>query len=142
MRRAILALLAVAIATVVLVGAKHRPGVRPPPPPAAHRSGVVAAGVAARLLPGTYTGSVERTPHGKVQVRVVVVAGRIVDVTVLQIPLGGRSTEINRAVVPVLREEALAAQNAKIDTVSGATNTSRAYARSLQAALNAAAHVR
>jgi len=35
-----------------------------------------------------------------------------------------------------LREEALQSQNAKIDTVSGATITSQAYAQSLQAAID------
>ena len=46
-----------------------------------------------------------------------------------------RSAEISQYVAPVLRSEALAAQGAQIDTVSGATYTSDAYAQSLQAAL-------
>ena len=39
---------------------------------------------------------------------------------------------------PTLRREALAAQSAKIDTVSGATYTSEGYRQSLQAAIDAA----
>jgi uncharacterized protein with FMN-binding domain len=38
----------------------------------------------------------------------------------------------------VLRQETLAAQNAGIDTVSGATVTSDGYLQSLQSALDAA----
>jgi uncharacterized protein with FMN-binding domain len=41
------------------------------------------------------------------------------------------------AAVPVLIEETLKAQSAKIDTVSGATITSDAYVQSLQAAIDA-----
>lgn len=59
--------------------------------------------------------------------------------TALELPSGdGRSQRISQAVAPILREEALAAQDAPIDLVSGATYTSRAYASSLQAALDAA----
>jgi uncharacterized protein with FMN-binding domain len=41
-------------------------------------------------------------------------------------------------VAPILRQEALQAKSAAIDTVSGATYTSDAYAQSLQAALDQA----
>jgi uncharacterized protein with FMN-binding domain len=46
------------------------------------------------------------------------------------------SRDISRAAAPVLREEALRAQSARIDTVSGATYTSEGYRPSLQAALD------
>ena len=147
MRRAVLAIVAIAFGTAVVVGAKEQPGGQPRThkmklPPGRSVAGTSKAGP--RLPPGRYvvTGTVERTPHGKVQVRVSVAAGRITDVVALQLPVGGRSTEINQSVVPVLRQEALIAQSADIDAVSGATNTSVAYARSLQAALDAAAHGR
>ena len=39
---------------------------------------------------------------------------------------------------PILHDEALSAQSAQIDTVSGATYTSDAYEQSLQAALDQA----
>ncbi|OLB77376.1 MAG: hypothetical protein AUI14_16315 [Actinobacteria bacterium 13_2_20CM_2_71_6] len=135
MRRVVFGILGVAVGTSLLVGAKsHQPG------PAATMP--VARAGAAHLPAGTYlvTGSIERTPHGLVQLRIGVVGGRFVDITVLRMPVGGRSTEINQRAVPVLRREALAAQSAQIDAVSGATNTSRGYARSLQAALDAAVH--
>jgi uncharacterized protein with FMN-binding domain len=43
----------------------------------------------------------------------------------------------NRA-IPVLRNEVLSAQSARIQAVSGATYTSEAYAQSVQAALDKA----
>ncbi len=45
---------------------------------------------------------------------------------------------ISQYAAPVLRSEALQAQSAQIDLVSGATYTSDGYAQSLQAALDQA----
>jgi uncharacterized protein with FMN-binding domain len=86
------------------------------------------------------TGPVVPTRHGQIQVRVKITGGRIVDIVTVQVPIGGRSTEINQRAVPILRQQALTVQSARVDTVSGATNTSEAYRRSLQAALDGAAH--
>jgi uncharacterized protein with FMN-binding domain len=47
-----------------------------------------------------------------------------------------RSRAISAAAAPILRREAITAGSAAIDAVSGATYTSEAYARSLQAALD------
>jgi len=72
-------------------------------------------------------------------VRVTLQGDRIVDVTAVQLPNDrSRSREISNYAAPRLRAEALQAQSAQIDTVSGATYTSRGYARSLQAALDSA----
>jgi uncharacterized protein with FMN-binding domain len=49
-----------------------------------------------------------------------------------------RDLEINNEALPILNEEALSAQSAQIDTVSGATYTSDGYIRSLQSALDKA----
>ena len=49
-----------------------------------------------------------------------------------------RSQEISQQAEPILRQEALQAQSAQIDLVSGATFTSESYAQSLQAALDQA----
>jgi uncharacterized protein with FMN-binding domain len=46
-----------------------------------------------------------------------------------------RSVFINQNALPVLRSEALRAQSANIDLVSGATDTSDAFSESLQAAI-------
>ncbi|PWR17093.1 FMN-binding protein [Micromonospora sicca] len=88
---------------------------------------------------GKATGSVARTRWGPVQVRITVSGGKITDVTALQVPDGNRrDQEINDYAVPILRQQALAAQSAQIDTVSGATVTSDGYRESLQSAIDAA----
>jgi uncharacterized protein with FMN-binding domain len=74
-----------------------------------------------------------------VQVRISVTGNRLTDVAALQYAVGGRSTEINEWAIPILRQEALSTQSAKLHTLSGATYTSNAYKLSLQAALDAAA---
>ncbi|MFI7074055.1 FMN-binding protein [Micromonospora sediminicola] len=88
---------------------------------------------------GTATGSVAQTRWGPVQVRITVAGGKITDVTAVQVPDGNRrDQEINDYAVPILRQEALAAQSARIDSVSGATVTSDGYRESLQSAIDAA----
>ncbi|MEU5526782.1 FMN-binding protein [Micromonospora chersina] len=88
---------------------------------------------------GTATGSVAQTRWGPVQVRITVSGGKITDVTAVQVPDGNhRDQEINDYAVPILRQAALAAQSARIDTVSGATVTSDGYRESLQSAIDAA----
>jgi uncharacterized protein with FMN-binding domain len=87
----------------------------------------------------TVTGPVVSTRFGTVQVAVTVEGGQLTDVTALQLPAGDRrSASISSRVEPTLRSQALSAQSANIDGVSGATYTSAAYARSLQAALDSA----
>ena len=59
--------------------------------------------------------------------------------TTLQTPYrDGKSVRINERAVPELNSEALTAQSASVDTVSGATYTSTDYRRSLQSAIDAA----
>jgi uncharacterized protein with FMN-binding domain len=86
----------------------------------------------------TIDGSVISTRFGDVQVEVVVASGKVTDVVALELPTGRRSGQISQYAGPVLRQEALQAQSAKIDLVSGATYTSDAYAQSLQSALDQA----
>jgi len=86
----------------------------------------------------TYVGSAYSTRYGMMQVAAVVRSGRLTDVRVLQETDGGRSHQIDDAALPVLKAEALRAQSADIDIVSGATYTSTGYAHSLQAALDKA----
>jgi uncharacterized protein with FMN-binding domain len=87
---------------------------------------------------GTVSGSTVNTRYGPVQVSVTIENGKLTAVTALQLPSGGRSGEISNEVGPILSSQALSAQSANIDGVSGATFTSSAYAKSLQAALDAA----
>jgi uncharacterized protein with FMN-binding domain len=88
---------------------------------------------------GTDLGSVVATRFGNVQVQVTISGGQITDVTAVQLPnRDGRSQWIASEAEPILREEALTAQSANIDLLSGATYTSEGYAESLQSALDKA----
>jgi uncharacterized protein with FMN-binding domain len=72
-------------------------------------------------------------------VRIVLSAGKLTGVQVLQAPAGtSMDVAINDRALPILDREALTAQSARIDTVSGATYTSDGYVRSLQSALDRA----
>ena len=87
----------------------------------------------------TVTGDTIQTQWGPVQVRVTIKGGKLTDVTAVQYPTDNpRDQEINSYALPRLRSEALQAQSANIDTVSGATYTSGGYRQSLQSALDSA----
>ena len=87
---------------------------------------------------GTYSGPVASNQYGDVQVQVTITNGKITDIQALSLPTGGHSGRISDYAAPILRSQALAAQSASIDGVSGATYTSNGYAQSLQGALDAA----
>ena len=74
--------------------------------------------------------------YGIVQVKVTMTGTRITDITPMSLPEGGRSGDISQYAAPQLRREALSAQSANVDSVSGASYTSAGYARSLQSALD------
>jgi uncharacterized protein with FMN-binding domain len=85
------------------------------------------------------TGPAVPTRWGTVQVEVVVEGGRLVDVVGVQLPNERQySAYVSSVAGPWLRDEALAAQSAHIQNISGATYTSQGYARSLQGALDTA----
>jgi uncharacterized protein with FMN-binding domain len=87
----------------------------------------------------TVTGDTVQTRWGPVQVRITLKNGRLTDVTAVTYPTDNpRDQEINSFALPRLRSEALQAQSASIDTVSGATYTSDGYRQSLQSALDSA----
>ncbi|MGN6245414.1 MAG: FMN-binding protein [Motilibacteraceae bacterium] len=97
-----------------------------------------AGSTAAAAARRSATGPVVETDYGPVQVKVVAQGHKILDVVAVQTPNGDRhSEEVAAYAVPILHQEALAAQSAAIDAVSGATFTSIGYAQSLQAALDA-----
>lgn len=85
-------------------------------------------------------GGVFHNRYGDVQVRATIAAdGSLIDVTALETPYqDNKSVRINERAVPQLNAEALTAQSANVDTVSGATYTSNDYRRSLQSAIDAA----
>ncbi|WP_251092650.1 FMN-binding protein [Streptomyces sp. Caat 7-52] len=90
----------------------------------------------ARAGSGTVTGDAEQTQYGAVQVRLTVSTGKITKAEAVQAPKGGLSDQKTQLAVPRLNREAVAAQSARIDTVSGATYTSDGYKKSLQSALD------
>jgi uncharacterized protein with FMN-binding domain len=74
-----------------------------------------------------------------VKVQVVVSNGRISDVKALQLPSDrAQSAYISQVAGPLLRNEVLQAQSARIDIISGATYTSDSYAQSTESALQQA----
>lgn len=88
---------------------------------------------------GTFTGAVADAYYGNVQVQVVTQNGKIVDVQFLDYPRSrGTSMSINSYATPILRSEAITAQSAQVDTVSGASATSGAFKQSLASALSQA----
>jgi uncharacterized protein with FMN-binding domain len=112
----------------------HRHSLRPTPPTHQHPSHTPKTPAA---RPITVTGQTIQTRYGPVQVRIVEAAGHLTDVTAVQLPSdNSHSSEIAATAVPILRQEALRANSARIDIVSGATYTSDGYAQSLQSALD------
>ena len=95
--------------------------------------------VAGTLTTGetTVTGKVANTVYGPVQIQLVVKNSKIVKVAVLEQPTNTiHDIQIGEFAFPRLISETLAAQNAKIDAVSGASYTSAGYIASLQSALD------
>jgi len=87
----------------------------------------------------TVDGPLIGTPYGDVQVRAVLRGGQLLDVEPVVLPNDrARSRRISELAAPLLRTEALRAQSANIDLLSGASYTSEGYAESLQGALDAA----
>jgi uncharacterized protein with FMN-binding domain len=103
-------------------------------PPAA------AASLGGLYKNGTFTGPSVNVYYGNVQVQVVVQNGKITNIQFLDYPHDRRTSQrINDQVMPWLTQEAIQAQSANVDLISGATLTSEGFANSLQAALLSAA---
>jgi uncharacterized protein with FMN-binding domain len=145
MRRAVLATTGISALVVALLALK--PHQAPALAGMPSRSPAVSAaprtpGVATPGTPtatGTFTGDPVDTRYGTVQVAATLDHGRITSVKVLQSPTRrGRDQEISSYALPRLTEEAIGAQSAHIDAVSGASYTSQGYVESLQSALDQA----
>jgi uncharacterized protein with FMN-binding domain len=108
-----------------------------PTTPSSSASTNTTASSTTKAATRTATGADAPNQYGDVQVRVSVSGTKITDVTAVALPGGdGKSQEINAAAGPQLAHQALAAQSAKIDGVSGASYTSDSYKTSLQSALD------
>ncbi|TSE12374.1 FMN-binding protein [Mesorhizobium intechi] len=89
---------------------------------------------------GTYTGPAADAYYGLIQIQASIQGGRLTALKVLKYPNDRRtSISINRQALPMLRDEAISAQSANVDIISGATLTSRAFIQSLGGALKKAA---
>jgi uncharacterized protein with FMN-binding domain len=85
---------------------------------------------------GEFTGSGYDAFYGTVQVKAVITGGKLVDVQFLSYPSDrSNSVRINSSAMPSLTQEAIAAQSAQVNMVSGATDTSQAFVESLTSAL-------
>lgn len=85
---------------------------------------------------GTYIGTVADAYYGNIQVKAVINGGRLSDVVFLDYPKDrDRSLRISTEAMPLLKEEAIQAQSAQVDIISGATDSSGAFISSLSSAL-------
>lgn len=84
---------------------------------------------------GTYTGAVADAFYGNLQATVTIQGGMITDVTFPQAPSNGHSGEVSAQALPILKQEAITAQSANVNIVSGATQDSQAFQQSLASAL-------
>ncbi|HJT57050.1 MAG TPA: FMN-binding protein [Ktedonobacteraceae bacterium] len=88
---------------------------------------------------GSYIGSVDDAQWGVVQVKAIITNGKITDVQFLQYPNDrSRSVYINSIADPRLTSEAISAQSANVDIITGATDSSLAFIQSLTDALSQA----
>ncbi len=88
---------------------------------------------------GTYTGPQVNVFLGYVQVQVIIQNGQISNVQFLQYPNDRlTSVQINSYAMPYLEQEAIQAQSANVNMISGATLTSEGFIQSLQSALSQA----
>jgi uncharacterized protein with FMN-binding domain len=88
---------------------------------------------------GTYTGAVADAFYGNVQVEATITGGKITKVTFLDYPQDrSTSIRINSIATPELSRQAIQAQSANVDGVSGASATSQAFRESLADALGQA----
>lgn len=88
---------------------------------------------------GAYTGDAADAFYGNIQIQATISNGKITNIQFLQAPNDrGTSIEINSQADPMLAQEAIQAQSANVDVVSGATDSSNAFVQSLQSALDKA----
>ena len=86
----------------------------------------------------TATGPVVNYYYGQLSVKVSASGTRITGITIATLSDGGNpySAYVDHAALPMLQREAMSAQSANIQGVSGASYTSAGFAQSLQGALS------
>ena len=97
------------------------------------------SGFLSKYKDGMYPGSVEDAIYGNLQVQAVIAGGKITDINELKYPNDNRtSISINTQALVFLKQDALNKQSAQVDMVTGASDSSPAFARSLAIALKQA----
>lgn len=116
-----------------VVSKSNSPAPSAPPPPAPPKQ------TNSPYRDGQFTGDSADAYYGYIQIKATISGGKITDVAFLDYPQDrSTSREINSQAMPYLKQEAIAAQSANVDIVSGATDSSRAFIQSLRSALNKA----
>lgn len=127
------------------VGGPAAPGGSPTSAPTSTTMGPASIGPPATTSPSTSpaatrtaTGAAINYNYGVLSVAATVSGTKLTNVTIASINDGGnfRSQSIDQQAVPVLEQEALQAQSANIQGVSGASYTSAGFQQSLQSALS------
>ena len=91
----------------------------------------------------SFLGPAMTTPFSAIQVRAFFTGERLTGIETVLLSGDGPHTEaLNARAEPILRESALKAGGADVDTVSGATSTSEIWLDSLQAAIDKARRAR
>lgn len=101
-------------------------------------STVVTTGLQTQALAtdGRFTGDVVQTPFGPLQVEIVISNNKLEEPDSIQFPQSDPQwSEINRKILGVLGLEALNAQSANIQGISGASYTSQGWISSLASAI-------
>ena len=110
-----------------------------PSPSASSSSSSTSSGSGSSASTRTFTGTAAQTRFGPVQVKITVKNKKITNIEVVEYPSDNpKDQQINSYALPVLNQEAISAQSAQIDSVSGATYTSDGYVSSLQSAIDQA----
>ena len=83
------------------------------------------------------TGNAYQYGYGQLAVQVTVTGAKITALNVVGLQTAeSYSQQIANQVIPMLRQEVLAAQSVQVNGISGATYTAEAYVSSIQSALN------
>jgi hypothetical protein len=97
-----------------------------------------SSGAGGQSASRTATGPGVNYNFGVLSVKVTASGGKIIKIGIASLDDGGnpRSQSIDQQAIPILEQQALQAQSANIQGVSGASYTSAGFAQSLQAALH------
>jgi uncharacterized protein with FMN-binding domain len=108
------------------------------PPPTTTRVVPTTTTTAAPSAARSATGTATNYSYGILSVKVTASGTKITNVSIASIDDGGnpRSAYIDQASIPILEQQALSAQSAGIQGVSGASYTTAGFEQSLQSALS------